>query len=321
MFFIYVFFTCMKISPIYSNNYKYINPQSFGAFHNVEKEQTNESKSGLLVHISKFFREPETDEFVQDYVLKNFSKDNKVKVVSGGCSAGEEAYSYYVMLDSLKDKLEVEGFDLSQKSINEARKGIYRLSYPERDILDDKCSMQNLTPYTARTREQFRKHFRASDWRVYELYPYFLYNPNDTRLYERKDEMPNCKFFKGDVLNIDKMFEKNSVNVFLLRNMLYLVTCEVLNSGLATGERQDAKNTINSIAKQLGEVVKPKGLVVFGENEQFQMVNIEYITDAMTKNGFEPVIRYKNKEDFTWLYGKRYSVQNKYSHIWKKKAE
>ena len=310
----------MKISPVYFNNYKYVKPQAFGTFHITEREKTQESKSGILIHISKLFREPETDKFVQNYVLDNFSNDDKVKVVSGGCSEGEEAYCYYIMLEPIKDKLEVVGFDLSEQSIKKAKKGIYCLNHTERAIYGDKCTIE-LNPYEKKCREQFRKYFKASDIGLYEQYPYFLYNPYDVCLYEPKEKISKCTFFKGDVLNIDKMFDKNSVNLFLLRNMLYLAACNVQDTGLATSEREDARETINSIAKQLGDVVKPNGLVVFGEDEQDQKVNIEYITDAMTKNGFEPVFRYKNKADFTWLYGKRYNMLNKYSHIWKKKAE
>ena len=310
----------MKISPVYLNNYKPVKMQSFGALHNVEKEKTQESKSGILIHISKFFREPKTDEFVQNYILKNFSNDNKIKIVSGGCSAGEEAYSYYAMLDSLGDKLEVDGFDLSEQSVKEAKKGIYRLNYSERDFLDDDPT-RLMGSYMKKCREKFIKYFKPADKDIYEQYPYFLYNPSDTCFYERKDEIPNCKFFKGNVLNVDKMFEKNSVNVFLLRNMLYLITCNVQENGVSTGERQDAKETISLIAKQLGEAVKSNGLVVLGEEEQHQKVNIEYIADAMEKNGFEPVEIYRNNEDLVWYYGKNYNLHDRYSHVWKKTAK
>lgn len=122
---------------------------------------------------TRFFREPYTDEIVQNYILDKFSNDSKINVVSGACSTGEEAKSYAMMLDSLGDKLNVFGFDISDDAIKQSTDSMTRLildiSYPlcpdfdkssqcsEKFLVDG--SSKNLTPYQKTCQEKFRKYF------------------------------------------------------------------------------------------------------------------------------------------------------------------
>ena len=304
----------MDISPL---NLIYKSQNAFCARHATEREKSTASKSGVLIHTSNFFREPMTDEFVQNYILKNFARNNKVKIVSAGCSSGEEAYSYYMMLDDIKDKLDISGFDLSDKSIEEAKKGVFSLKSYEQRIIEG--PLKSLTPYQKRCREKFHNTFKQVENRRNNLYYKNYFDEDDTTTYKLKKQIPNCNFFKENVLNLDKIYEKNSVDVLLFRNTLYHLVSELEYSGMhaCTIQRADSMKTIDLLAKKMGKVVKPKGLVVFGENEKRQPVDTRHLREAMIKNGFEPVYLYKNASEYEELYGEPYR-QNRYTHIYKK---
>ena len=302
----------MNISPI--TNY---NAYSFCARHEIESEKINSSTKDRVIHTSNFFREPFTDKFVQQYVLDNFSNNKDVKVVSAGCSQGEEAYSYYVMLDSLKDKLTVSGFDLSEKIIEKAKKGIYSLKNKEQYLIETGSRM-NLDNYERKCREKFRAHFEPADEALYRKPPYNYYPRSESSIYKLKEGEKGCEFRKGDVFDIDKMYEKNSVDVLLFRNTLYHLAGNGDNEHSINYNPNDNKKTINEIANKMGEVMKKGGLVVFGENEECQHVNVDYITDAMTKNGVKPVFLYDNPKEYMRIYDAYYNYSKPYSHVWRK---
>ena len=304
----------MEISP-FDLCYKAQN--AFCARHATERETAAASKSGVLIHTSNFFREPKTDEFVQNYILKHFSKNDKVKIVSAGCSSGEEAYSYYMMLDDIKDKLDISGFDLSDKSVEEAKKGIYSLKDYEKRIIER--SPKKLTPYERKCREKFHNTFECIDNGLYNKYYYQPHDEYNSSLYKLKKPIPNCNFFKGDVLNLDKMYKEKSVDLLLFRNTLYHLVSEPDYKCMRprSVQRADSRKTIDLLTQQMGKVVKPKGLVVFGEYEKEQNVDTRYLREAMLKNGFEPLYLYRNAREYEEFYGETYT-QNRYTHVYKK---
>lgn len=135
-------------------------------------EQSNTSGIGTLNHQTAFFREPGTDEIVQDYILENFNDDKKINIVSGACSSGEEAKSYAMMLDSLNDKLKIIGFDISPESIKEAQGNACQITRDDDDnpyssylSLDSENilfteNIDNLTEYERKCRNKFRQYYQ-----------------------------------------------------------------------------------------------------------------------------------------------------------------
>ncbi len=137
---------------------------------NLSREYLSTDNANAVNHETRFFREPYTDEIVQNYILDNFSNDSEINIISGACSTGEEAKSYAMMLDSLGNRLNVFGFDISDDAIKQADSKKVKL------LLDtDYCSWANpefayekflteknlkkLTPYQRLCQDKFITYF------------------------------------------------------------------------------------------------------------------------------------------------------------------
>lgn len=66
------------------------------------------------------FRDLQTKNFVKEYIIKNFNDKNEIKIIVGGCSTGEEAYTFSMLLKDLANKVKITGFDLSKEAIKSA---------------------------------------------------------------------------------------------------------------------------------------------------------------------------------------------------------
>ncbi|MCM1266222.1 MAG: methyltransferase domain-containing protein [Candidatus Gastranaerophilales bacterium] len=326
----------------------------------INHEKTNSSGIGTLNFQTAFFREPNTDVIVQDYILENFSNDEEINIVSGACSSGEEAKSYAMLLDTLNDKLNISGFDISPEILKEAESNSCQLTKSDDDnslfnslslgsenilLTDD---VDNLTEYERKCRDKFEQYYQPKG--VPHKVPVF---PNakqeledlealladreefefqkkqyDEQMQAVKSSLPeilkcmpsisfeetikmqkraleqqvetyntvaefeteehafdNCSFVAGDVTNIENMYNPNSINVLLYRNALYHTLCN--GDNMFRYMKDDSPETMDSIAKQMNKVLKPNGLVVFGENERMQGIDTSVINEAMENNGFK----------------------------------
>src|SRR5579864_298450 len=89
----------------------------------------------ILIHVTAFFREPETFQELKDTILPNLLRakppGEPVRVWIPGCSTGEEAYSIaMVLLEHLGDRaaslpIQIFGTDISEAAIERARAGTY----------------------------------------------------------------------------------------------------------------------------------------------------------------------------------------------------
>jgi two-component system, chemotaxis family, CheB/CheR fusion protein len=89
----------------------------------------------ILIHVTAFFREPETFQALKDTILPNLLRarppGEPVRVWIPGCSTGEEAYSIaMVLLEHLGDQaagvpIQIFGTDISEAAIERARAGTY----------------------------------------------------------------------------------------------------------------------------------------------------------------------------------------------------
>ncbi|MDR3403713.1 MAG: chemotaxis protein CheB [Chthoniobacter sp.] len=89
----------------------------------------------ILIHVTNFFREPESfaalDAKVFPELLKNLHPDEPIRIWVPGCSTGEEAYSLAIrLMEFLADKpkrapIQIFGTDVSEHVIEAARRGIY----------------------------------------------------------------------------------------------------------------------------------------------------------------------------------------------------
>jgi chemotaxis methyl-accepting protein methylase len=84
-----------------------------------------------------FFRNKHAQVVFEKVLLPTIAKDDKISVASVCCSTGKETYSFILWNWSIKDRLEVHGYDINPKSIKKAAKGIYEAwSDPNPDWAD-----------------------------------------------------------------------------------------------------------------------------------------------------------------------------------------
>lgn len=320
-------------------------------------EKSDNSGIGTVNHQTAFFREPKTDEIVQNYILENFNNDDEINIVSGACSTGEEAKSYAMMLDSIKDKLNVHGFDISSKIIEDAKSGDCQLIRAQNNSLGVSIELDSenmlldnnaddLSEYQRKCRDKFRQYYapKGPEYSV-PVFPNakqeledleaILNDPKEfekrKKQYDEQMQMfgkehpdltgfmisfedtmnmgkealkrqvetyktvrdfstdmsrfDNCSFVQGDVMNLDKLYKPNSINALLYRNALYHTLC--VGDSMYRYMNEDAGDAMDAIAKQMNKVLKPQGLVVFGEEEYMQGINRNIIKKTMQNNGFK----------------------------------
>lgn len=336
-------------------------------------EASSSSGIGTLNHQTAFFREPNTDEIVQNYILENFGDDKEINIVSGACATGEEAKSYAMLLDTLDSKLKIHGFDISPEIVKDAQKNSCQLikqdsngsiidliSLDSENILltdnidnlteyEKKCRnkfgqyyKQNGLPYkepvfpNAKTelnnldallankkefkkqKKQYAEHIQMVKNMTPELaahMPSFEYSINLTKraLAKQADtyrtvvdfdadehSFDNCTFVTGDVMNLAQLYKPDSINILLYRNALYHTLCQ--GDNMYRYMKDDAPETMDSIAKQMNKVLKNNGLVVFGEKEDMQGINPKIIKQSMENNGFKLLQQNdKNANNNIWV--------------------
>lgn len=104
--------------------------------------------SDLLINITSFFRDPQAYEALRREVLprivKDRTPDTPIRVWSPGTSSGEEAYSLaisifeYLGQIGMNVPLQIFGTDVSEASLEKARKGIYPENISE-DVTPERC--------------------------------------------------------------------------------------------------------------------------------------------------------------------------------------
>jgi len=92
-------------------------------------EDAHKVITALTTHYSFFFRESEHFEFLQRYLLKQIKMKEEIRIWSGACSTGEEPYSIAISsilaLPKQYHRVKILGTDISNLSIEKAKKGIY----------------------------------------------------------------------------------------------------------------------------------------------------------------------------------------------------
>ncbi|WP_428330746.1 CheR family methyltransferase [Mucilaginibacter sp.] len=81
----------------------------------------------ITVNVTEMFRDPSFFKAVNNQVVPYLSTYQHIKIWSAGCSSGEEAYSYAILMNKsgLKHKSFIYGTDVNTVVLKEARMGIY----------------------------------------------------------------------------------------------------------------------------------------------------------------------------------------------------
>lgn len=99
-------------------------------------ELRKQVESLMTVSVSRFFRDRRLWQALEKHVLPEIivKRDEKVKVWSAGCACGEEPYSFKILWDTVKRRverlpeLELWATDMNPLYLEKAREGIYPLS-------------------------------------------------------------------------------------------------------------------------------------------------------------------------------------------------
>lgn len=251
----------MKISSINFNKYVAKTP-NFKAYHTENEQDYNNNPQGMLCHTSMFFRYPKIDEKVVE-ILKNIFPNQKLKIISQGCSQGEEVYSIAMLLKKSNIEADLVGVDIDDNIIYKARKGAYELDFNEFLAFINPSGNQKYAGL-------FDEYFVPNRSSV--LYPHAT-----GKFYKKKkDKFQNCKFLQGDILNCDKQFPKNSVNAIFCRNILYHL--------LDFEDKNYNEKVCDDVIKKMKMNLVNNGIIIFAPSEIFSYNHA--IEKALITNDF-----------------------------------
>ena len=297
------------------------------------EEEYNKDDIKCLKHETGFFRDIETKEFVKDYIEKNFAEKEKINIIVGGCSTGEEAYTYAMLLDKLKNKTKIIGFDLSEKSINDAKSKKFlmqkQVKAPDGMIdaytylghtLDDTylCFQtdRELTPQEIERKNLFDKFFEISKEtpapekmslrkriNLYIIKNFLkMFPPTFENKYvvAKENKFNNCEFVQGDILNLKDITKNEKADVITFSNALYHITTEEIGQSGIRKPKYNYKKVVEELISQLKENLAPNGLFVVGEDEIMQMFDSGEFNNLMKDNGFEPLNKTNEHLENVW---------------------
>lgn len=284
-----------------------------------------------LVQQTAFDREPQTKDFVCDYIRKTFGHKDKIKIVSGGCSTGEEPVTYSMLLYDMRNKVDILGIDLGKKAIKQAKSRRFVFEIPKNNYdFEKERGIEN--PYTdTYLTEPENKGLTASQQRFKSLFNEFFEPTNekirtpfaewirnlmqkkyeitslelDRKSYQLKDGMAeNCNYVVGDIQDIDKILKGEKADVISFNNALYHLTTEY-----EYGDRIKlpyAEETTEELMTKFKDCLNENGIVVFGEDEGVQLADKgnTMVPNIMKKLGFTPLNNTNKHDANVWKKGK-----------------
>ena len=281
-----------------------------------------------LIHQTAFDRDTKTKQFVCDYIRDTFGERDTIKIVSGGCSTGEEAVSYSMRLYDMRKRVNILGFDLGKKAIKQANSRKFLFEIPKNNY-DFKREIgiespytdtylisprnDGLTPSQMHFKSLFNEFFEPTGEKVRTPFAELISNmvvkryggtplELERKTYRLKDGMAeNCKFIQGDVVDIDKILGGEKAEVISFCNALYhLTTTDV------TGWRVPKKNAeqiTEDLMVKFRKCLNNDGLVVFGEDEGGQLADCEMVPKVMNRLGFIPMNESPKHSPNVWKKG------------------
>ncbi|MBK5274810.1 MAG: protein-glutamate O-methyltransferase CheR [Desulfuromonadales bacterium] len=204
------------------------------------KEELKRLISIITNNETYFFREESQLSVLADVVLpalkekKLKSRDKKLRIVSAGCSSGEEVYTLAMLVIEsgcfLWDwDIEIIGVDIDPQIIERARSGVYVGR-----------AFQTTQPH------YLERYFRKSDegLKVKEIV---------TKI---------TSFTEGNLLQMDQIIEKQTVDIIFCRNVLIYFDDESIKRG------------VHSFAN----VLRPEGHLFLGHSESLSRITSNFIS-------------------------------------------
>jgi len=101
---------------------------------NIDKEELDNLLATISIHVSQFFRNPDTYRIIEQKILPDLCRRaraagrSELTIWSAGCASGEEPYSLAMLIDARNANdmnFKVLASDISEPVLETARKGIY----------------------------------------------------------------------------------------------------------------------------------------------------------------------------------------------------
>lgn len=283
----------------------------------------------FLRHQTSLFRDIKTKHFVRDYVLKNFQNKPEIKIVVGGCASGEEVFTFSMLLKSLGSRLRVDGFDLSKKSIEQAKTGkilmqkltgafthlkglcLYEhddafLCFPTGDVLTEAQAEQKklfdeffeLTDEIYKEKQPISQRFGRWFYTKVLRMPLPTYESKIVKIKEGK--FGNCDFQVGDFLELDKMLGGKKADVITFTNALYHLTTTETAGGVLRKPKENAEQIVRMIATSLRKNLNDRGIFVLGEREFEQTFDSSTVPKVFQSLGFRPLNKTPYHSENVW---------------------
>ena len=289
----------------------------------------------VLIHETAFFRDEQTKEFVKNYILRHFKNKNKIKMIVGGCSTGEECITYSMLLNSIKNKITILGIDLSADSIKQARSRNYLFEVPNSNDLENIIFLNDfysaykdsylvsptpkrLTPMQLKYKKLFEKFFKKSislpkkekislrhrirNWILRQIFSknYFKETVEKKHYTLKPQKANNCTFEQGDIMDIEQITGKKKADVITFTNSLYhLITNEI--DGIIRFPREDMEEVCTNLFQRIKNSLNKDGILVLGEEEKVQCVDKNgTIVKVLEQLGFQPLNKTKSKDANIW---------------------
>ena len=284
----------------------------------------------LLIHQTAFFRDAKTNETACDYIRETFGKKKSIKIVSGGCSTGEEALSLSMMLKDLKKRVRIQGIDLGERAIAQAKEGRYVIASPKKgQSLCDYYRTVDSSPYSdfyisAQGRELSKQEQKYKELFLEHMEPtgrdvptpftervrnLFIRMVGETPLLLQRTEykvkegaIKNCRFTLGNIFDLNELTKGEKSDAIFFKNAMYHLTTTSSDDGRRI-VRYDSKDVITRLIKTFKKNLNKNGLVVFGENEEQQMLDMKTLPVVMKELGFEQLKRNGKVYENIWKLG------------------
>jgi chemotaxis protein methyltransferase CheR len=142
----------------------------------------------ITVNTTELFRDPKVWYHLLKKVLPTYKNHPKINVWHAGCSTGQEVYSLIILLDALNilDKADIYATDISQKAIEQAKRGSYRYSFNY-----EKYMSNFLAAFEVSEVPDFKKYFNVNETKdTISIKPQFLSRVKYVKHDLVKEELP-----------------------------------------------------------------------------------------------------------------------------------
>lgn len=122
---------------------KYTGMETYSDYLNYLRINANEKrmlKDALTINVTRFFRNRDAFEYIEDYIKQAYArKNNFIRILSVGCSSGEEPYTMGLIMHNLRNiynfSYSIVGVDVDEQMIDNARSGLFP-SFSMKELTD-----------------------------------------------------------------------------------------------------------------------------------------------------------------------------------------